>query len=179
MVYVFLADGFETIEALAVVDMLRRAGIETKTVGVGNKTITSSHGIPVVVDILDTEADINLTDAVVLPGGIPGTPNLEASEIVQRFIDYCVENNKYICAICAAPSILGHKGLLNGVEATSYPSFHEELDGAIISDNYVAHDKNIITARGAGVSLAFGAEIASVFVGREKSDEILKSMQCK
>lgn len=179
MVYVFLADGFETIEALAVVDVLRRAGIDTKTVGVGEKTITSSHNIPVIADILDSEADINLTDAVVLPGGIPGTPNLEASDIVQSFIDYCVENDKYLCAICAAPSILGHKGLLNGVEATSYPSFHEELDGAIISEKYVAHDKKFITARGAGVSLEFGAEIASVFVGREKADEILKSMQCK
>lgn len=179
MVYVFLADGFETIEALAVVDVLRRAGIDTKIVGVGEKTITSSHNIPVITDILDSEADINLTDAVVLPGGIPGTPNLEASDIVQSFIDYCVENDKYLCAICAAPSILGHKGLLNGVEATSYPSFHEELDGAIISEKYVAHDKKFITARGAGVSLEFGAEIAAVFVGREKADEILKSMQCK
>lgn len=179
MVYVFLADGFETIEALAVVDVLRRAGVETKTVGVGKKTITSSHNIPVVADILDTEAEISLTDAVVLPGGIPGTPNLEASEIVQSFIDYCTQNDKYLCAICAAPSILGHKGLLNGVEATSYPAFHKELTGAVISDKYVAHDKKFITARGAGVSLEFGAEIASVFVGKDKADEILKSMQYK
>ncbi|MBE6747483.1 MAG: DJ-1/PfpI family protein [Ruminococcaceae bacterium] len=179
MVYVFLADGFETVEALAVVDILRRAGIETKTVGVGKRLITSSHNIPVTADITEAEADISLTDAVVLPGGIPGTPNLEASETVQRFIDYCADNGKYLCAICAAPSILGHKGLLKGVEATSYPSFHNELAGAVISEKYVAHDKNFITARGAGVSLEFGAEIASVFVGREKADEILKSMQCK
>lgn len=179
MVYVFLADGFETIEALAVVDVLRRAGVETKTVGVGKKVIISSHNIPVTADILDSEAEIGLTEAVVLPGGIPGTPNLEASQIVQSFIDYCVQNDKYLCAICAAPSILGHKNLLEGVEATSYPSFHNELTGATISESYVAHDKKYITARGAGVSLDFAAEIASVFVGREKADEILRSMQCR
>ena len=179
MVYVFLADGFETIEALAVVDILRRAGIETKTVGVGKQTVTSSHNIPVVADILDKEADMSVTDAVVLPGGIPGTPNLEASAIVQSFVDYCVNNGKYVCAICAAPSILGHKGLLKGIEATSYPSFFEELEGAVISDKYVAHDGKFITARGAGVSLNFAAEIASVFVGKDKADEILRSMQCK
>ena len=179
MVYVFLADGFETIEALAVVDVLRRAGIDTQTVGVGKKVITSSHGIPVTADITENEAELSLTDAVVLPGGIPGTPNLEASETVQKFIDYCAENGKYLCAICAAPSILGHKGLLDGVEATSYPSFHNELSGAVISEKYVAHHKKFITARGAGVSLEFGAEIASVFVGREKADGILRSMQCR
>lgn len=114
MVYVFLADGFETIEALAVVDMLRRAKIDNETVGVTGKTVKSSHNIEVVADITIDELNISNADAIVLPGGMPGTLNLEANGIVQSSIDYCVENKKYVCAICAAPSILGHKGLLKG-----------------------------------------------------------------
>lgn len=179
MVYVFLADGFETVEALGTVDVLRRAGIETQTVGVGGKRIISSQKIPVEADIEIKDAKTENLDAIVLPGGIPGTPNLEASEQVQSYIDFCTENNKYICAICAAPSILGHKGLLKGLEATAYPGYEEELTGAVISGKYVAHDRNIITAKGAGVSLEFGAEIASVFIGREKANGILKAMQRK
>ncbi len=179
MVYVFLADGFETVEALGTVDVLRRAGIETQTVGVCGKKIISSQKISVEADIEIKDAKTENLDAIVLPGGIPGTPNLEASEQVQSYIDFCAENNKYICAICAAPSILGHKGLLKGLEATAYPGYEEELTGAVISGKYVAHDRNIITAKGAGVSLEFGAEIASVFIGREKAYGILKAMQCK
>ena len=107
MVYVFLADGFETIEALAVVDMLRRAKIDNETVGVTGKTVKSSHNIEVVADITIDELNISNADAIVLPGGMPGTLNLEANGVVQSSIDYCVENKKYVCAICAAPSILG------------------------------------------------------------------------
>lgn len=179
MVYVFLADGFETVEALGTVDVLRRASIETQTVGIGGKKIISSQKISVETDIEIKDANTENLDAIVLPGGIPGTPNLEASKRVQSYIDFCAENKKYICAICAAPSILGHKGLLDGLEATVYPGYEEELTGAVISEKHVAHDRNIITAKGAGVSLEFGAEIASVFIGREKAYGILKAMQCK
>lgn len=179
MIYVFLADGFEDIEALSPVDILRRAGVEVKTVGVTGKTVISSHKIPVTADIEIGEAVKDGLEAIVLPGGIPGTPNLESSPGVQSFIDYCSENGKYICAICAAPSILGHKGLLKGKNATAYPSFTSELDGATLSDKYVVCDGNIITARGAGVSLKFGAMIASKFVGEQKTMAILASMQCE
>lgn len=179
MIYVFLADGFEEIEALAPVDILRRAEIEVKTVGVTGKTVIGSHNIPVTADIEITEAVTDGLEAIILPGGIPGTPNLEKSSVVQKFIDYCADNNKYICAICAAPSILGHKGLLKGKKATAYPSFQSELDGALVQSQSVVCDGNIITAKGAGVSLKFGAMITSKFVGEQKATAILASMQCE
>lgn len=179
MIYVFLADGFEEIEALAPVDILRRGGVEVKTVGVTGKTVIGSHNIPVTADIEISQAVTDGLEAIVLPGGIPGTPNLEKSSEVQSFIDYCTENKKYICAICAAPSILGHKGLLKGKKATAYPTFQAELDGAEIAKEPVVLDGNIITARGAGVSLKFGAMIASKFFGEQKAMAILASMQCE
>lgn len=179
MVYVFLADGFEEVEALGPVDVLRRAGVEVRTVGIGGDVITGSKGISVLCDLSEAQATTDDLDAVVLPGGLPGTTNLEGNDTVQRLIDYCAENGKYLCAICAAPSVFGHKGLLKGVEATAYPSFQSHLEGAVLSEDYVAHDKNFITARGAGVSLEFGAEIASVFVGKEKAYAVLESMQCR
>ena len=179
MIYVFLADGFEEIEALAPVDVLRRAKLDVKTVGVTGKTVTSSRGIPVVADILKEEAVLEQADAIVLPGGLPGATNLENDETVQKFIDFCYENKKYLCAICAAPSVFGHKGILRGVEATAFPDFQSHLEGAILSEKYVVRDGIFITARGAGVSLKFGAEIAGLFVGKEKAEDILKSMQCE
>lgn len=178
MVYVFLADGFEIIEALATVDMLRRAKIETRTVGVTGSAPVSSCGIKVSADMLIDEFDFYDVEAIVLPGGMPGTLNLEASDAVQNAIDNAVNTNSFICAICAAPSILGHKGLLNGREATCFPGFEEALVGAVLSDKYVVTHDNIITARGAGVSVDFGLEIVSQLRGKELSDEIRKSIQC-
>lgn len=179
MVYVFLADGFEEVEALAPVDVLRRAGVEVKTVAIGGDVISGAHGIKVIPDIKENEVSLSDADAIVLPGGLPGTTNLEASAAVQKAIDFCSENEKLLCAICAAPSVFGHKGLLNGKEATAYPSFQSHLEGAKLSEEFVIRDGNFITARGAGVSLEFGAEIASAFVGREKAFAILDSMQRK
>lgn len=179
MVYLFLANGFETIEALAVVDMLRRAKIDVKTVGVTGKIVTSSHKIDVTADIEIDEFDVKDADAVVLPGGMPGTLNLEADKTVQGAIDYCVENKKYICAICAAPSILGHKGLLKGKEAICFPGFENDLTGAILSDKYVVTDGLIITARGAGVAVDFGLEIVKALKGEETAENVRKTIQCR
>lgn len=179
MVYLFLANGFETIEALAVVDMLRRAKIDVKTVGVTGEIVTSSHNIDVTADIEIDEFDIKDADAVVLPGGMPGTLNLEADKTVQGAIDYCVENKKYICAICAAPSILGHKGLLKGKEAICFPGFENDLTGAILSDKYVVTDGLIITARGAGVAVDFGLEIVKALKGEETAENVRKTIQCR
>ena len=131
MVYLFLADGFEEIEALTVVDLCRRSGIEIKTVGIGREAIRGSHGILVQSDMADKDFKIDeKPEMIVLPGGMPGTKNLEASSTVQNAIDYCVKNNIYVAAICAAPSVLGHKGLLNGHEAVCYPGFEDQLEGA-------------------------------------------------
>lgn len=180
MIYCFLADGFEEVEALAAVDMIRRAGLELKTVGVEKKLITGAHGIKVEADI--TEAEIALDEqlqAVILPGGMPGTINLEDSKTVQKAIDYTFENKKLVCAICAAPSILGHKGLLKGKEAIAYPGFEKDLEGAVISDKYVVSDGNIITAKGAGVAIDFGLEIVAYLLSEDKAEEIRKSIQSK
>ena len=133
MIYVFLANGFEEVEALAPVDMLRRAKQEVTTVGVTGKIVTGSHHIPVTADITAEELQIGGDmDMIVLPGGMPGTLNEEASPVVQAVIDYCVANDRWIGAICAAPSILGHKGVLNGKTATCYTGFEKELTGAEI-----------------------------------------------
>ena len=115
MVYIFLADGFEIIEAMSPLDMLKRAKIDVKTVGVTGKVVTSSCGVQVVSDMEIAEFDFYDVEAIVLPGGMPGTLNLEKSEQVQAAIDYCSKNGRFIAAICAAPSILGHKGLLKGI----------------------------------------------------------------
>jgi len=178
MIYVFLADGFEETEALVPVDILRRCGAEVVTVGVGKKTVTSSHKIPVTADITDTQASTNGLQAVILPGGMPGTLNLEKSEIVQGFIDYASNNNLYICAICAAPSILGHKNLLQGKEAVCFPGFEKDLYGAKISSKFAVADGNIITAKGAGAAMEFGFLIASKLFGEETANKTRKSMQC-
>ena len=127
MIYVFLANGFEECEALAPVDILRRGGLDVKTVGVGGKTVSGSHGIPVVCDITEDEAVTDGLEAIVLPGGMPGTLNLEKSNSVQRFIDFAVQNGLIIGAICAAPSILGHKGLLRGKKPPVFRALKKTL----------------------------------------------------
>lgn len=179
MIYVFLAKGFEEIEALTVVDFLRRAELEVYTVGIGSKIVSGSHNIPVFCDLDESEAVADDSiDAIVLPGGMPGTLNLEASQKVSELIDFCVQKEKYICAICAAPSILGHKNLLNGKKATCFPGFEEELIGAEVSSDFVCCDGKIITAKGMGAAILFSKEIASKFVDKNKAEKIKDSLQC-
>ena len=180
MVYCFLADGFEETEAIAPVDMLRRAGVTVKTVGIGKSVITGSHGISVICDLTDSE--LHLTDeldGVILPGGMPGTLNLDASQTVHSAVGFAVLHQKLVCAICAAPSILGRKGLLSGKKAIAFPGFEKELEGAIISKDPVVKDGVFITAKGAGVAVDFGLEIVAALVSRAKSDEIRSSIQCR
>ena len=148
MIYVFLADGFEEIEALTPVDVLRRAGFDVKTVGVTGKTVTGSHNIPVVADITIEEVTDKDLQGVILPGGMPGTLNLENNDTVQQFADLAVKKGLLLGAICAAPSILGHKGILNGKNATCFPGFEESLIGAYVQDAFVVTDGNIITGKG-------------------------------
>ncbi len=179
MIYCFLAEGFEEIEALAPVDIIRRAGLAVKTVGIGGKYVTGAHGIKVESDACEDEVLLNDDlQAIILPGGMPGTLNLEKNIIVQRAIDFAVEKNRLVCAICAAPSILGHKGLLKSKEAIAYPGFEKDLEGAVISKNYVVRDGLFITAKGAGVAVDFGLEIVAALVSTEKSSEIRGAIQC-
>ena len=179
MVYVFLADGFEIIEALAPVDMMTRAGIVVKTVGVTGQLVKSSCGVSVSADMTIDEFDFYGVEAIVLPGGMPGTINLENNETVQNTIDNAVNIGVPVCAICAAPSILGNKGLLKGKEAICFPGFEKNLEGAVISDNYVVTDGNFITAKGAGVCIDFGLEIVKKLKGAEKAEEIRAQIQSR
>ena len=180
MVYVFLAEGFEETEALAPVDILRRAGCNVTTVAVGSGTkVEGSHNINVTADINESNITTDDMECVVLPGGMPGTLNLEKSPIVTQCVRYCYENNLPVCALCAAPSILGHMGFLKGKEAICFPGFENELDGAKLSEKHVCADGNIITAKGAGVAVDFGLEIVSKLKGQAASDKIRKALQCR
>ena len=180
MVYCYLANGFEEIEALAPVDLLRRAGIDVKTVGVGGSVITSSHGIPVTADLTEAQALLeNDLAAVILPGGMPGTLNLEASACVQAALDYANAKGSLICAICAAPSVLGHKGLLQEKEAICFPGFEKDLLGATVSDKAIVTDGNIITAKGAGVAVDFGLAIVAALKDAATAESIRSAIQCQ
>lgn len=178
MIYVFLAKGFEEIEALTVVDYLRRAEMDVCTVGIGGKFVIGSHNIPVFCDLDEHEASLDDVEAIVLPGGMPGTLNLEANKTVNDFIDYCAENDKYICAICAAPSILGHKDLLKGRRACCFPGFEEELEGAQVCKDFVCIDGKYITAKGMGAAIDFSREIVSVMLDKHTAERIKASLQC-
>lgn len=179
MVVILFAEGFEEVEALAPVDILRRAGLEVVMTGVGAREITGSHGIRAAMDAEVSEIVPENVEALVLPGGLPGTLNLEKSQAVQKLLDHCAEHRKLVGAICAAPSILAHKGLLAGREATAFPNFQKDLaeGGAKLSERYVCRDGNFITARGMGVATQFGLELAAALVSREKAEEIRSSIQ--
>ena len=169
MIYMFLADGFEEIEALCPLDLFRRAELDVTTVGVGKSQITGAHGITVTADMTDadfTSADLEM---IFLPGGMPGTLNLADSEVVMNALRYASNNDKYIAAICAAPSILGDEGLLHDKSAVCYPGFEEQLKGAKISSKRVVRDGKFITAAGMGVALEFGLELVKLLCGEDKA----------
>ena len=177
MIYMFFANGFEEVEAIATLDVIRRAGIEIKSVGVDSKQITGSHGITVTCDETTTSVSFDNLDGIILPGGMPGTTNLMEDKTVNKFIDYCTENNLYLCAICAAPMILGRKGLLSGKEAICFPGFEDELSGAIISEKFVCKSGKIITAKGMGSAVKFGLEIVAAFKGEEAAAKLAETLQ--
>ena len=176
MIYLFLADGFEEIEALFTVDVLRRAGLEIKTVAIGeSRIVMGTHNIPVIADIHIDEIESSLPEAIILPGGMPGTTNLEQSAAVVNSIHLAMQNNSLVCAICAAPSILGIMGYLKGKNATCFPGFEEYLDGAVIKNERVVVDGNIITAKGMGCAAEFALAIVEKLRGKEKANEVSKS----
>lgn len=180
MVLVFLANGCEEIEALTPVDILRRGGAEVVTVGVGSRQIVSSHQIPILADtetgVLD---DLSELECVVLPGGMPGTLNLEKDPAVLKAVKTCAEKGLLLGAICAAPSVLGHLGLLEGKHAVCYPSFEAELKGALPCDAYVCRDGQIITAKGMGVSVEFGLALLAALKGDAVAEKVKASIQCR
>ena len=184
MIYCFLAEGFEEIEAITTVDMLRRTGgkIEVKTVAVTDDkslVVNGAHGVSVVADmhIDDVVADDSLT-GVFLPGGMPGTTNLDKNEKVRELVSFANENDRYIFAICAAPSVLGHMGILVGKNATCYPGFEGELQGATYTAAPCTQDGKIITGKGPGATIDFAALIIKELECEELANNMKVSMQC-
>lgn len=172
MVYLFLAEGFEEIEALTPVDLLRRSGISVTTVGIGGEFVTGAHGITVKADICENDLEYATPEAVILPGGMPGTLNLNKSDTVRDFILRANEDNAYICAICAAPSVLGGLGLLHDTHATCYPGFEDKLTGATLCDCGVTCDGNIICGRAMGSAVDFALAVITALKGKDCSDKI-------
>ena len=177
MVFVHLADGFEEIEALTIVDVLRRAKIETETVSImGTLPVTGAHDIRVIADIIFEDAVYDNCELIVLPGGMPGATNLDGHERLREKIQSFENQGKKIAAICAAPLVLGHAGVLKGKEATCYPSFEDELTGATISEEDVCVSGNIITSRGPGTAMAFALELVRQLKGDKVRDLVAKNM---
>ena len=178
MFYVFLAEGFEETEALATVDVLRRAKLDVKTVGVTGEYVTSSHGITVKADITKDKLTTEHLEGVILPGGMPGTINLGKDDTVIEYVKYSYESGKITAAICAAPSILGHLGILCGRNATCFPGFEGELKGANYTGEHAVTDGNVVTGKGAGCAIEFGHAIVALAVSKEAADKVIEDMQC-
>jgi len=176
-IYLFLALGFEEIEAIATIDVLRRAGLDVKSVSISDDLkVTGAHGISVEADCLYPEVNFTEAEMLILPGGMPGTKNLNAHEGLKAALTQHAKAGKPLAAICAAPMILGQLGLLDGKEATCYPGNEVHLKGAILSEYMIVQDGNIITASGPGVAAEFALQIVEHFLGEEKMEEISKAL---
>lgn len=174
---VFLADGFEEIEGLTVVDLLRRAGIETQTVSVtGSREIMGSHGIPIRADVLFEDMEDSGIELYVLPGGMPGTKHLAAHAALGKRLTDAAAEGKKVAAICAAPSVLGGLGILKGRRAACYPGFEGQLTGAEVSMDQVVVSGNIITSRGMGTAIPFGLELVAQMKDRAEADRLAEGI---
>lgn len=174
---IFFATGYEEIEALTVVDILRRAGEDITMVSITDeRRVTSSHGVEVTMDKTLSEVNFDEADVIVLPGGMPGTKNLEACEALMGQVDAFVKAGKTVAAVCAAPSILGHRGHLKGKKACSFPDFESHLEGADVRQEPAVTDGNIITGRGMGAAIPFGLAILEKLQGKEAAEAMGKKI---
>ena len=174
---IFMADGCEEIEGLTVVDLVRRAGIEIEMISVsGEKNVTGSHKITFQTDVSKADADFASYDGIVLPGGMPGTTHLMEDDTVNRVIKEFATSGKLVAAICAAPSVLGNAGLLEGKKATCYPGVEGKLTGADFVTDPVAKDGNIITSRGLGTAIEFAAEIVAYLLDESAAKSLKESV---
>ena len=177
MVYVLLAPGFEEAEALVPVDLLRRANVETATVSLTGEPVPGSHGITVTADLAMDQVDLDRAEMVVLPGGGPGYKNLGADPRVERLIRRAVERDIWVAAICAAPTLLGKWGLLEGKQAVCYPGMEDELTGAQLRRGAgVVADGTILTGQAAGVSFQFGKALIETLAGKEAADQVFQGI---
>lgn len=177
MVYVMLVDGYEDTEMIAPIDMLSRANIEFVRVGVMGKTVTSKLGIVTEADITADQVDFTNCEMVFLPGG-PGTKNYYEKPIIDEAIAYCLDNDRYLAAICAAPSVLSAKGVLKGKKAVCHFSVNDQMDCAELLNQLVCVDGKVITGRGAGASIDFGLKLVEVLRGKEMADTIKHGICC-
>lgn len=174
---IFLATGYEEIEALTVVDMLRRKKVEIDMVSISDDLDTvGSHGIRVRADKLLGDIDFSSYDCLILPGGMPGTRNLEANGYLMSRFDEAYKENKLICAICAAPTVFGRRGYLKGKKACCYPGMEDALEGATVSYEPVCKTDNVITSRGMGTAILFADKILETVADKETADGILKDI---
>lgn len=178
MIYVHLAEGFEEVEALTIVDVLRRAGEDAKTVSItGERQVTGTHGIPVIADILYEEADYDKCKMIVLPGGFPGAANLEAHEGLAAHIRCFAEDPaKKLAAICAAPMAFGTHGVIWGKRATIYPGMEERLTGAEATGDAVTVDGNIITGKGPAYAMEFALALVKELKGKAAADKVAEGL---
>lgn len=175
-VAVILADGFEEVEAMAIIDVLRRAEITVVVAGLHEGHITSARKVKVIPDALIDTVRTDDFDMIVLPGGQPGSDNLNADARVKGLIREFSEKGKLTGAICAAPIVLGSAGLLKGKHATAFPSYKDKLGGAVYEEKAVVEDGNVLTSRGPGTALGFGLAIVARLVGNEKAQKIKEAM---
>ena len=171
-VYVILAPGLEETEAVAVIDILRRAEISVKTLGIGTREIKGSHDITILADALLKSFQLVPGDVLFLPGGMPGTIRLRESKTVKELLVQAVEKGNLVAAICAAPTVFAESGLVKGIELTSHPSVKEELMDYIYSEERVVVSGNIMTSRGVGTAVEFGLKMVEILVSKEKSLQI-------
>lgn len=177
-IYTFLGEGFEMVEALAVVDVLRRAGSEVVTVSVGKgKAVLSSHNVNVIADTLFEDNNYSDADCLFLPGGMPGTTNLGAHSGLASILKKQAASGKCVAAICAAPSVLGHLGILNGKNATCFPGFEDQLFGANLCKDRVVKDGQIFTSRGMGTAIDLGLALVENFYTKEVAEKISSGIQ--
>jgi len=173
--YVLLAEGFEEVEALTVVDLMRRAGIDVKLVSITDDvSVLSSHNVQIVADTLIADIASSPADMLVLPGGRKGVDNLKASDAVKSLITEYNDAGRYLAAVCAGPTVYGQMGLLEGRKATCYPGFENELLGAEWTGNdvKVACDGNFITGRSLGLSIDFALKLIEVLEGKDAADDV-------
>ena len=178
MIYMFCADGLEEVEALGTLDVIRRGGLDVKTVGLSGKTAKGPHDIEFFTDMTADEffTGYKTADAVILPGGLGGTNALAADKRVCEYLLKTYENGGFLCAICAAPSVLGKIGVLNGKKATVYPGFEDKLTGAAVTGEKVVRDGRIITAKGMGCAIEFGLAIISALKDEKTAEKVGKSI---
>lgn len=178
MIYMLLADGFEELEALTPLDLLRRVGKEILTVSITDqRAVTGAHGITVLADLTANELSAPCDEMLILPGGMPGTKNLDASPITDRLIEEALANGGHLAAICAAPMILGKRGLLAGKRATCYPGFENELRGATVLSAHAVTDGNVTTATGAGAAIPFAEELVKLLCGDATAYDLLSTIR--